>query len=181
MLTKKSISFFLAFLGVLSISASAKAQFDSNSTALHKQVKRVIDKELSRQDFQKAQVLAQANKRPTNCDNNNDTVFYFNTTNQKSVRVFRPKNNPSQPILMNIFDSKNGQDLASSVPATRTPQKNQITYSAQVKNNIYYATVAINDKSQIQGVLQATDQNGQRKLWTEPAAGEVTLKLNVSQ
>ncbi|MEC4814929.1 MAG: hypothetical protein SAK29_16860, partial [Scytonema sp. PMC 1069.18] len=107
-------------------------------------------------------------------------LLYFSTNNQKSVRVFRPKND-SRKLLMNIYDSKNKADLALSAPAAQVPKSVPVTYSARVSDTIYYAIVSINSKSQIQGSLVATDRNGQRRLWTEPAAGEVTMKLNVSQ
>jgi hypothetical protein len=37
-----------------------------------------------------------------------------------------------------------------------------------------------NKQSKIEGSIVATDQNGTRRLWTEPASGEVTLKLRIS-
>lgn len=183
--TKKSISFFLAFLGVLSICASAKAQLGSESTELQEQVKRDLNTELSKKDFQGANILAQANRRSTYCDrlDTSDTTLYFNTNNQKSVRVFRPRNNPTQ-ILMNIYDSRNQgsrAEIASCSPATRISQPYQLIYSTNVKGSIYYATVLINNKSKIQANLKAASQNTKKTLWNEPASGEVTLKLSISE
>jgi hypothetical protein len=182
MLSKKTISLLLAVLGVLSFAASAKAQFSSQSMLMGEQVKQTLNLGLRKTEFQKAELLAQANRRQTICDNNNniDTLLYFSTNNQKSVRIFRLKNEPKK-LLMNIYDSKNKADLASNALAAQVPKNVPVTYSARVSDRIYYAIVSMNSKSQIQGSLVATDQNGQRRLWTEPAAGEVTLKLNVSQ
>ncbi|RDH50755.1 hypothetical protein [Fischerella thermalis] len=168
MLTKKSIFFFLAFLGILSICTSAKAEFGSESTASQEQVEK--------------EVLAQANTKVTSCDrqDKSDTTLLFNTNNGKTVRVFRTRNTSPQQLLMNIYDSKNRKELAACSPAARLTQPNQITYNTKVQNTIYYATVLINKQSKREGSIIATDQNGKRRLWTEPAAGEVTLKLRIS-
>ncbi|WP_315787756.1 hypothetical protein [Fischerella sp. JS2] len=173
MLTKKSISFFLAFLGVLSICGSAKAEFGSESTVSQEQIEKALNKEL----------LAQANTKVTNCDrqDKSDTTLLFNTNNGKTVRVFRTRNTSPQQLLMNIYDSKNRKELAACTPAARLTQPNQITYNTKVQNTVYYATVLINKQSKIEGSIIATDQNGKRRLWTEPASGEVTLKLRISE
>jgi hypothetical protein len=173
MLTKKSISFFLAFLGVFSICASAKAGFGSESTVLQGQVEKALNKE----------VLAQANTKVTSCDkqDKSDTTLLFNTNNGKTVRVFRTKNTSPQQLLMNIYDSKNRKELAACTPAARLTQPNQITYNTKVQNTVYYATVLINKQSKLEGSIIATDQNGKRRLWTEPASGEVTLKLRIAE
>ncbi|TBR61403.1 hypothetical protein B4U84_11540 [Westiellopsis prolifica IICB1] len=172
MLTKKSIYVFLVFLGVFSISASAKAGFNHKSTVLEGQVEKALN----------TKVLAQANTKPTSCDrqDKSDTTLLFNTNNGKTVRVFRQKNTSPQQLLMNIYDSKNRKELAACTPAARLTQPNQITYNTKVQNTVYYATVLINKQSKIEGSIVATDQNGKRRLWTEPAAGEVTLKLRIS-
>ncbi|TFI53009.1 hypothetical protein BLD44_016760 [Mastigocladus laminosus UU774] len=172
MLTKKSIYVFLAFLGVFSISASAKAGLNYKSTVLEGQVEKALN----------TKVLAQANTKPTSCDrqDKSDTTLLFNTNNGKTVRVFRQKNTSPQQLLMNIYDSKNRKELAACTPAARLTQPNQITYNTKVQNTVYYATVLINKQSKIEGSIVATDQNGKRRLWTEPAAGEVTLKLRIS-
>ncbi|RUR72440.1 hypothetical protein DSM107007_57210 [Nostoc sp. PCC 7120 = FACHB-418] len=85
---------------------------------------------------------------------------------------------------MNVFDSnianKKQADLAVSVPVNKISEKNKITYSAQLENRIYNATVWINSQSKIQAELTAMDQN-KRELWREKGAGEVTLKLRVSE
>ncbi|WP_290879224.1 hypothetical protein [Fischerella sp.] len=137
----------------MSICASAKAQLGSKSTKLQEQVKRDLNTD----------ILAQANRRSTYCDrlDTSDTTLYFNTNNQKSVRVFRPRNNPTQ-ILMNIYDSRNqgaSAEIASCSPATRISQPYQLIYSTNVKGSIYYATVLINNKSKIQANLKAASQN----------------------
>ncbi|MGJ5675756.1 MAG: hypothetical protein ACR9NN_19420 [Nostochopsis sp.] len=172
MLAKKYIYFVLAFLGVLSISASAKAGFNYNSPALEGEVEKALNKK----------VLAQANTKAVSCDkqDKSDTTLLFNTNNGKTVRVFRTKNTSPQQLLMNIYDSRNRKELAGCTPAARLTQPNQITYNTKVQNTVYYATVLINKQSKIEGSIVATDQNGKRRLWTEPASGEVTLKLRIS-
>lgn len=159
MIVKKSISFFLAFLGALSFCASAKAQLSVHQPTVREQVEK----------------FAQVTRSQTS--SNIDTLIYFSTATQKSVRVFRAAND-STKVLMNVYDSRNKLDLASLAPATKQSKNNQIIYSARGRNNRnYYAIVSMNNNSsRIEVRLVETDQNG-REVLRETGFGDITVDI----
>lgn len=127
--------------------------------------------------------MAQVSKpRIDDCKNYDDTVLYFSTPKQVSVRVFRPKNTSRSSLTMNIFDSRNNKSLVTCGSATDISKDNQIIYRAKANNSnniYYYAIISMNNKFQIAARLEEQDQNGQRR-GSEYGVGEVTLKKRVS-
>ncbi|NJM70025.1 MAG: hypothetical protein HC862_07215 [Scytonema sp. RU_4_4] len=138
-ITKKSISFFLAFLGTLSFSTSASAIFQQERATTNF-IPEAKVRELSKRDLIAVKTCQGDKGRPN--QPYIKTQILFHTDAQKSVRVYSPTQN-ANILLMNIYDSRNKVELLPPTePRLEKPyNSNQIIYSVRGKNATYYTVV----------------------------------------